>query len=121
MASAANDDQVYEFGPFRLDPVERLLLRDGDLVPLTPKAFDLITDPKEEYPATALRNTWNARPAMDIVVEFEKSLKKYPQIAPGGEATDKIIILEDPDHTGKATKSTVFAEGLLLPTGVAPR
>jgi putative heme-binding domain-containing protein len=44
----------------------------------------------------------------------------YPMIAPGGEATDKIIIIEDPDHTGKATKSTVFADGLLLPTGVAP-
>jgi len=49
----------------------------------SPKAFDLITDPKEEYPATALRNTWNAGPAMNIVVEFEKSLKKYPPIAPG--------------------------------------
>ncbi len=44
----------------------------------------------------------------------------YPQIAPGGEETDKIIIIEDPDHTGKATRSTVFADGLLLPTGVAP-
>ncbi|WP_201834783.1 arylsulfatase [Microvirga zambiensis] len=49
----------------------------------SPKAFDLITDPKEEYPATALRNTWNAGPAMNIVVEFEKSLKRYPPIAPG--------------------------------------
>ena len=48
-----------------------------------PKAFDLITDPKEEYPATGLRNTWVAAPAMNIVVEFEKSLKKYPPIAPG--------------------------------------
>ena len=44
----------------------------------------------------------------------------YPQIAPGGEETDKIIVLEDPDHSGKATKSTVFADGLLLPTGIAP-
>ncbi len=44
----------------------------------------------------------------------------YPMIAPGGEATDKILILGDPDHSGKATKSTVFADGLLLPTGVAP-
>jgi hypothetical protein len=26
-----------------------------------PKAFDLITDPKEEYPATGIRNTWAAR------------------------------------------------------------
>jgi len=49
----------------------------------TPKAFDLITDPKEEYPATALRNTWNAKPIMDVVVEFERSLKKYPPIVPG--------------------------------------
>jgi arylsulfatase A-like enzyme len=49
----------------------------------SPKAFDLITDPKEEYPATGLRSTWAAKPAMNIVVEFEKSLKKYPPIAPG--------------------------------------
>jgi len=32
----------YEFGPFRLDVGERLLLRDGESVPLTPKAFDLL-------------------------------------------------------------------------------
>src|SRR5262245_6081126 len=33
---------IYEFGPFRLDPAERLLLRDGAAVPLTPKVFDLL-------------------------------------------------------------------------------
>jgi arylsulfatase A-like enzyme len=49
----------------------------------SPKGFDLITDPKEEYPATALRNTWNAGPAMKIVEQFQQSLKKYPPIAPG--------------------------------------
>jgi DNA-binding winged helix-turn-helix (wHTH) protein len=32
----------YEFGPFRLDPVKRRLLRDGEPVPLTPKAFDTL-------------------------------------------------------------------------------
>src|SRR5262245_817570 len=32
----------YEFGPFRLDVAEHLLLRDGEAVPLTPKAFDLL-------------------------------------------------------------------------------
>jgi len=51
--------------------------------PKTPKAFGLITGPKEEYPATALRNTWNAGPAMRIIEEFQQSLKKYPPIAPG--------------------------------------
>jgi eukaryotic-like serine/threonine-protein kinase len=33
---------VYEFGSFRMDPAERLLLKDGQPVPLTPKAFDLL-------------------------------------------------------------------------------
>lgn len=32
----------YEFGPFRLDPEERILSRDGQLVPLTIKAFDTL-------------------------------------------------------------------------------
>jgi DNA-binding winged helix-turn-helix (wHTH) protein/TolB-like protein len=34
--------QLYEFGPFRLDPAERRLLRDGSPVALTPKCFDLL-------------------------------------------------------------------------------
>jgi TolB-like protein/DNA-binding winged helix-turn-helix (wHTH) protein len=33
---------IYEFGPYRLDAAERLLLRDGDVVPLQPKVFDLL-------------------------------------------------------------------------------
>jgi DNA-binding winged helix-turn-helix (wHTH) protein len=32
----------YEFGPFRLDAAERLLLREGEVIPLSPKAFDLL-------------------------------------------------------------------------------
>jgi Tol biopolymer transport system component/DNA-binding winged helix-turn-helix (wHTH) protein len=32
----------YEFGPFRLDPSEHQLLRDGQPVPLTPKTFELL-------------------------------------------------------------------------------
>src|SRR3954467_7166230 len=34
--------QIYEFGEFRIDPDERLLLRDGKPVPLTPKAFETL-------------------------------------------------------------------------------
>ena len=33
---------IYEFGPFRLDAAERLLTRDGEPVPLTPKVFDTL-------------------------------------------------------------------------------
>ena len=34
--------QLFEFGPFRLDTGERVLLRAGALVPLTPKALDTL-------------------------------------------------------------------------------
>ena len=32
----------YEFGPFCLNPQKRIVLRDGELLPLTPKCFDLL-------------------------------------------------------------------------------
>ena len=35
--------KVYEFGPFRVDTADRLILRDGQSIPLTPKAFDTLT------------------------------------------------------------------------------
>lgn len=39
---SGQEKHLYEFGPFRLDPVKRRLLRDGEHVPLTPKAFDTL-------------------------------------------------------------------------------
>src|SRR6266487_3702359 len=44
----------------------------------------------------------------------------YPQIRPGQVANDKIVVLEDTDGDGKADKTTVFADGLLIPTGIEP-
>jgi Tol biopolymer transport system component/DNA-binding winged helix-turn-helix (wHTH) protein len=38
------EKHFYEFGPFRLDPVRRRLLRKGKPVPLTPKAFDTLLE-----------------------------------------------------------------------------
>jgi len=49
----------------------------------SPKAFDLLSDPKEEFPATGLRETWCAGPVMRIVAAHEKSLKEHPPIAAG--------------------------------------
>jgi eukaryotic-like serine/threonine-protein kinase len=34
--------QLYEFGPFRLDPEKELLVRGGQTVPLTPKTFQIL-------------------------------------------------------------------------------
>jgi DNA-binding winged helix-turn-helix (wHTH) protein/TolB-like protein/Tfp pilus assembly protein PilF len=36
------DNHSYEFGRFRLKTAERILLREGELVPLTPKVFDIL-------------------------------------------------------------------------------
>jgi putative heme-binding domain-containing protein len=48
------------------------------------------------------------------------SSEVYPQIQPGQVANDKIIVLEDADGDGRADKTTVFADGLLIPTGIEP-
>jgi len=44
----------------------------------------------------------------------------YPQIRPGEVADDTVTILEDRDGDGRADASTVFADGLLMPTAVLP-
>ena len=49
------------------------------------------------------------------------SSEVYPQIKPGQQADDKILVLADSDGDGRADKTTVFAGGLLIPTGLAPQ
>ena len=36
------EPQYYEFGPFRLDPAQRLLLREGQPIPLPPRVMDVL-------------------------------------------------------------------------------
>ena len=42
----------------------------------------------------------------------------YPHVFPGDLPNDKIIMLDDTDADGVADRSTVFAEGLNIPTGL---
>ena len=42
MSSSPQNRSSYEFGEFRIDRLDRVLTRDGQLVPLTPKVFDLL-------------------------------------------------------------------------------
>jgi DNA-binding winged helix-turn-helix (wHTH) protein/TolB-like protein/tetratricopeptide (TPR) repeat protein len=39
---STNPRHFYDFGPFRVDESERLLLRGEEIVPLTPKAFEML-------------------------------------------------------------------------------
>ena len=43
----------------------------------------------------------------------------YAQLKPGQKVNDKLTILEDTDHDGRADKSTVFVDGLDMPMGFA--
>lgn len=38
----SSDKRFYEFGPFRLDAAEHIVLRDGQFIPLTPKVFETL-------------------------------------------------------------------------------
>ena len=39
---SASDKRSYEFGPYRLDAAEYVLLREGQVIPLTPKVFETL-------------------------------------------------------------------------------
>jgi len=43
----------------------------------------------------------------------------YPHIEPGQVSRDSITVLEDTDGDGVADTSTIFADNLLIPTGIA--
>jgi putative heme-binding domain-containing protein len=95
-----------------------------------------VPDPDPEIERKALQvadgfevNLFAADPllAKPIQINFDSAgrlwaacSESYPQIKPGQKANDKIIVLEDSDGDGKADKTTVFADGLLIPTGLEP-
>ncbi|HEY7545954.1 MAG TPA: AAA family ATPase, partial [Blastocatellia bacterium] len=69
-----HESEYYEFGPFRLDPAERRLLRDGRPVPLTIKAFDTLVALVENSPRLAERDQLMRKVWPDSFVE-EGNLK----------------------------------------------
>ena len=56
---------------------------------------------------------WDSQGRMFVTVTTT-----YPHVFPGDIPNDKIIMLEDSDNDGVADQSTVFAEGLNIPTGI---
>jgi len=42
----------------------------------------------------------------------------YPQLQPGQIPDDKVLILEDTNRDGRCDRTTVFADGLMIPTGI---
>ena len=49
---------------------------------------------------------------------YVTTMPSYPMYLPGTPVDDKVLILEDTDHDGRADKQTVFADGLHVPGGI---
>jgi putative heme-binding domain-containing protein len=69
-------------------------------------------DPMIEKP---IQMNWDAKGRMWCATS-----QTYPQLVPGQVPNDKVVILEDTTGSGKADKSTVFADGLFLDNSVIP-
>ncbi|WP_373511147.1 PVC-type heme-binding CxxCH protein, partial [Persicitalea sp.] len=105
-ASAMQD--VPGFGPGD-DPEEELAsfkIQDG---------FEVTLFAAEPMLVNPVQMNWDADGRLWVI-----SSTAYPHVKTGEEANDKIYVLEDTDGDGKADKSTIFAEGLMTPTGILP-
>lgn len=60
---------LYEFGPFRLDGARRVLWRDGEVVPLTPKALDVLVALVEQQGRVVTKSELMERVWPDTFVE----------------------------------------------------
>ncbi|WP_317170128.1 PVC-type heme-binding CxxCH protein [Rhodocytophaga rosea] len=79
------------------------------------EGFEVTLFAAEPMVVKPIQMNWDAEGRLWVV-----SSTAYPHLKTGEEANDKIYVLEDTDGDGKADKSTIFAEGLLTPTGILP-
>ncbi len=82
---------------------------------VVPEGFELELFAAEPMIQKPVQMNWDAAGRLWVV-----SSTTYPHIEVGAAAADQVVVLEDTDGDGKADKSTVFAEGLHIPTGVIP-
>ncbi|WP_237587017.1 PVC-type heme-binding CxxCH protein [Pontibacter russatus] len=79
------------------------------------EGFEVTLFAAEPMVVKPIQMNWDTEGRLWVV-----SSTAYPHLKTGEEANDKITVLEDTDGDGKADKSTIFAEGLLTPTGILP-
>ena len=67
---------------------------------------------EEEFPdiAAPIQIRWDNRGRLWVACSTT-----YPHVYPGNKPNDKLVILEDTDHDGRADKSSVFADDLHIP------
>ena len=82
---------------------------------VVPEGFEVSLYASEPMIQKPVQMNWDSAGRLWVV-----SSTTYPQIEPGKYAKDQVVVLEDTNRDGKADKSTVFADGLQIPTAVIP-
>jgi TolB-like protein/Flp pilus assembly protein TadD len=121
---------LYEFGPFRLNPPERLLLRGTTPVPLTPKVFDTLVVlvqnsghvvnkdelMKEIWPHTIVeeanltQNVFTLRKMFDRHHKGGSYIETVPKLGYRFIARVREVPNEDGEMTGERSPSRFFTE-----------
>ena len=90
----ASDKPSYEFGPFRLDAAEYVLLRDGHVIPLSPKLFETLLVLVENSGHVVDKNELYKQVWQDVVVEetnLTKNISILRKILSEGDAERSFI------------------------------
>ena len=82
---------------------------------VVPEGFEVNLFASEPMIQKPVQMNWDAQGRLWVVTSTT-----YPHIKPGEAAKDQVVVLEDTDGDGKADKSTTFADGLHIPTALAP-
>src|SRR5215203_6167272 len=92
---------LYEFGPFRLDPSEHALLRDGEPVPLRPKEFAVLLALVENHGHVLTKDELLKAVWPDQSVE-EGNLNRQVSTLRGvlGETPDELMYIETVPRIG---------------------
>lgn len=106
-AAAQNQDALHEIpAPNVEEELSQFIVADG---------FEVNLFASDPMVANPIAISWDAQGRLWVA-----GSSIYPHIAPGQKPADTITILEDTDGDGVADASTVFAEGLFIPTGILP-
>ena len=82
---------------------------------VVPEGFEINLWAAEPMLRKPVQMNWDSQGRLWVVCSTT-----YPQIKPGEDAIDQVVVLEDTDNDGKADKSTLFADDLHIPTAVLP-
>jgi DNA-binding winged helix-turn-helix (wHTH) protein/Tol biopolymer transport system component len=122
LADSFSSHRLYSFGPFELDPARRLLLRDGEPIPLTPKAFDTLVILVERHAQVMTKDDLLQLLWPDVVVEESNLSQQISHLrkALDDEATEPRYIATLPKR-GYRFVSPVAQKEAAAPWRVAQR